>query len=163
MTILLVTQGNLARELLASAQSIAGGMEDFRALCLDWDDDPDTAREKLRRELEEGDAEGGVLIMTDMFGSTPCNVAMSFHEPGRVEILAGMNLPMVLRLGCLRRMDLNLEETATWLRDKGRNSICIAGTGEGRCPPKAQPRAPAELQPCGGGEADPEGGAKGGP
>lgn len=163
MTILLVTQGNLARELLASAQSIAGGMEDFRALCLGWDDDADTAREKLRRELEESPAEDGVLIMTDMFGSTPCNVAMSFHEPGRVEILAGMNLPMVLRLGCLRRMDMSLEETAVWLREKGRNSICIAGTGEGRCPPKGQPRAATDLQPCGGGEAGSDESVKGGP
>jgi mannose PTS system EIIA component len=137
MGILLLTQGNLARELLVSAQAIAGGMEDFKAIGLDWRDGLEEGRQQVRAALDEMAVKDGeeTLILTDMFGSTPCNVALSFRETGKVEIVAGVNLPMVVRLGCLRRMDLNLEETAEWLRDKGRRSICIADPEDdsGRC------------------------------
>ena len=137
MGILLLTQGNLAREFLVSAQAITGGLEDFKAVCLDWKDGLEEGCIQVRAALDEmgADEEDGILILTDMFGGTPCNVALSFRKAGKVEVIAGVNLPMVVRLGCLRRMDFSLEETAEWLRDKGRRSICIAGPEEGKCLP----------------------------
>jgi len=128
MAILLLTQGNLARELLISARAIAGGLDDFEAVCLDWAAGLDEGRRQVRSVLETMGVQEdeGILILTDMFGGTPYNVAASFRRRGEIEVIAGVNLPMVVRLGCLRRMDLSLRETAEWLRDKGRNSICLA-------------------------------------
>jgi PTS system mannose-specific IIA component len=67
-----------------------------------------------------------VLILTDMFGDTPSNAALTFVRPGKVEVVTGVNLPMVVRLGCLRNQAMSLEELARWLEVKGRRSICRA-------------------------------------
>jgi mannose PTS system EIIA component len=68
----------------------------------------------------------GVLILTDMFGSTPCNVASSFLEEGRVEILSGVNLPMVTRWACEPRREGSLKDLALWLQAKTQRSVCLA-------------------------------------
>ena len=122
--VLILTHGGLAPELLAAARIISGNLEEFEALPLDWSDGFEEAHGKVGRLVRRLDRGDGVLILTDILGGTPFNVAMAFREPGRIEIVSGVNLPMVVRLGCLVSDDMALSELTGWLRDKGRSSIC---------------------------------------
>src|SRR6185295_11375406 len=98
---LILTHGGLARELLAAAQVISGRLAGIEALSLDWNDTFEEAKAKVRAALDRLDDGHGVLILTDMYGGTPSNVAVTFLQNDRVEVLTGVNLPMVLRLACL--------------------------------------------------------------
>jgi len=128
--VLLVTHGNLAAELLAAAEKIAGVQSGMHALCLDWDLGIDGARERLAAEVAALDRGEGVLILTDMFGDTPSNATLGLIESGRVEMLSGVNLPMVVRLACGMARQRPLDELARWLEIKGRRSIRRAGALE---------------------------------
>jgi PTS system mannose-specific IIA component len=123
---LILTHGAVAQELLKAARTIAGPLPAIEALSLDWSDCGEGAKEKVKTAIARLDTGQGVLILTDMFGSTPTNVAMSFFEAGRVEVLSGVNLPMLLRLGCMPRPIESLPELAHWLQGKGQKSICLA-------------------------------------
>jgi len=123
---LILTHGGLARELLAAAQVISGRLAGIEALSLDWNDTFDEARAKVRAALERLDEGQGVLILTDMYGGTPTNVAVTFLELGHVEVLTGVNLPMVLRLACQQTEEpLDLGQMAHWLQGKARGSLCL--------------------------------------
>lgn len=122
--VLILTHGGLAPELLAAARVISGNLEAFEALPLDWSDGFDEGHRKVKRVLAHLDNDHGILILTDILGGTPFNVAMAFREPGRVEIISGVNLPMVVRLGCLLNKDMRLSDLTKWIRDKARSSIC---------------------------------------
>ena len=125
---LILTHGGLARELLAAANVISDRLDGFEALPLDWSDGFDEARAKVAAALERLDEGQGVLILTDMYGGTPCNVAMTFFEPGKIEVLTGVNLPMVLRLACQADAEeAGVAELARWLQAKGQRSVCLAG------------------------------------
>lgn len=126
MRTLILTHGNLAHELLASAEVIAGKQDCLQALALDWNDSFEQLQEKLGEALHRLDDGSGLLILTDMFGGTPCNVALTFAQPGKVEVVTGVNLPMVLRLGCSPGEQRGVEEIAKWLQCKGQQSICLA-------------------------------------
>jgi PTS system mannose-specific IIA component len=130
ISVLIVTHGRLAAELLAAGQTIAGELPNFRALSLDWSEGIDVARRRIAEEIAAIDQGDGVLVLTDMFGDTPSNAAISLRQEGRVEVVSGVNLPMVVRLGCTRATSLPLAETARWLEIKGRRSICRAGVAE---------------------------------
>jgi|GraSoiStandDraft_8_1057269.scaffolds.fasta_scaffold143333_2 PTS system mannose-specific IIA component len=131
---LILTHGGLARELLAAASVISGSLSGFEALSLDWSDGFDEARSKVAAALEHLDQGEGVLILTDMYGGTPCNIAMTFFKPGKVEVLTGVNLPMVLRLACQTGGDKgNVSDLAHWLQDKGQRSVCLAGEMGRKC------------------------------
>src|SRR5260370_5156370 len=95
---LILTHGGAAHELLAAAQKIAGPLPEFEALGLDWNEPIDDLKAEVRAAVERLDHGQGVLILTDMFGSTPCNVASSFLVEGRDEVLFGVNPAVVLRL-----------------------------------------------------------------
>jgi PTS system mannose-specific IIA component len=95
-------------------------------LCLDWNEPLEDLKTEVRQAVARLDTGQGVLILTDMFGSTPCNVASSFLEEGRVEILSGVNLPMVMRLACQPRQEGSLKELARWLQAKTLKSVCLA-------------------------------------
>ncbi|HZF13825.1 MAG TPA: PTS sugar transporter subunit IIA [Thermoanaerobaculia bacterium] len=123
---LILTHGGLARELLAAARTINGELAGFEALALDWNDSFEEARLKVRAAVERLNQGQGVLILTDMFGSTPCNVALTFLDPGKVEVLTGVNLPMVLRLACQGVEDTGVADAARWLQAKAQRSICMA-------------------------------------
>jgi PTS system mannose-specific IIA component len=123
---LILTHGGVARELLESARVIVGPMPGFEALSLDWGDCFEDAQRKIRGAVERLDQGEGVLILTDMFGGTPCNLAVKFQRAGKVEVIGGVNLPMVLRLAGLRDGAMNLAEAARWLQVKGQRSICLA-------------------------------------
>jgi len=125
---LILTHGGLARELFAAATIISGRLDGFEALSLDWNDGFDEARAKVAAALERLDQGQGVLILTDMYGGTPCNIAMTFFQAGKVEVLTGVNLPMVLRLGCqAEAQEPDVAELARWLQAKGQKSVCRAG------------------------------------
>jgi mannose PTS system EIIA component len=137
--VLILTHGGLAPELLSAARVISGDLEAFEALPLDWSDGFDAARRKVGQVLGRLDGEQGVLILTDILGGTPFNVAMAFRDPGRVEIVSGVNLPMVVRLGCLLTDDMAVADLAQWIRDKGRSSICSSDD---------LPRPDGQAGPC---------------
>lgn len=123
---LILSHGSLADELLAAARTISGDLDGFASLSLDWSDGFDEAKARIEEALERLDEGDGVLVLTDMFGGTPCNVALTFLEPGKVEIVTGVNLPMVVRLACRGKREKPVQEVARWLREKGRTSICLA-------------------------------------
>lgn len=124
-TTLIVTQGRLADELLAAARKIVGEACPLEALSLDWEDDLKVTREKLSATVDSLTARGGsLLILTDIYGGTPHNVALSLRRPGRVEVVSGVNLPMVVRLGCGVESEMSLEERAAWISERARASIC---------------------------------------
>jgi PTS system mannose-specific IIA component len=122
---LILTHGGLARELLSAAQVISGRLNGFEALALDWNDTFDEARAKVRSAIERLDEGQGVLILTDMYGGTPSNVAVSFLEADKVEVLTGVNLPMVVRLACQGEEPQTLSALAHWLQSKGQRSLCL--------------------------------------
>jgi len=123
---LILTHGGLARELLAAAQIISGRLFGFEALSLDWNDTFEEAKAKVRAAIDRLEDGEGVLILTDMYGGTPSNVAVTFLQPGKVEVLTGVNLPMVLRLACQQTQEpTNLEGMARWLQGKGQRSLCL--------------------------------------
>ena len=99
---LIVTHGNLAHELLNAARQIEADVSGMQAVPLEWNDTVDEAREKIREALETMTARSGVIIFTDMFGGTPSNISLSFLEEGRVEIVTGVNLPMVVKFAMLK-------------------------------------------------------------
>lgn len=122
---LILTHGGLARELLAAAQVISGRVSAFEALSLDWSEGFEEARGKVSDALERLDEGQGVLILTDMYGGTPCNIAMTFLLPGKIEVITGVNLPMVLRLACQPAECANVAEIAHWLQAKAQHSHCV--------------------------------------
>lgn len=125
--ILILTHGGMADELLAAARRITGALDGFEALSLDWDDGVETADQKVLAALARADQGDGVLVLTDIFGGTPSNIAMKHRAAGRVEVVSGVNLPMVVRLGCLLSSQsdpMPLDEMALWIESKGQSSIC---------------------------------------
>ena len=131
---LIVSHGQLANELLAAARKIVGELPRLAALSLDWDCDAESVSQQVRHAVLKADRGDGVLILVDVFGGTPYNGAIGLlcaTEPEReetcpVEIVAGVNLPMVLRIGCVSDQDLELRQAAEWLSAKGQGSICVA-------------------------------------
>ena len=122
----IVTHGSLARELLDAAERIVGRTDGIRGVCMDWDDDVADARQEIGAAIKEVDSGRGVLIFTDMFGGTPTNVSLAFLEPDRVEIITGVNLPMIIKLTSVQDRSGTLLEIAQDLRERGRNSVYVA-------------------------------------
>lgn len=145
---LILTHGGLARELVAAAQVISGRLNGFEALSLDWNDSFDEARAKVRAAIERLDTGQGVLILTDMYGGTPSNIAVTFLQEGKVEVLTGVNLPMVLRLACQAEEPQVLSEMARWLQSKGQRSLCLVSEMQPKkcAAPECAPKAPAAAE-----------------
>lgn len=119
---MVVSHGQVAGELVNAARNIVGEVPAITAVSIAWSDDMAAAREKIAQAL--GEVGGGdVLILTDMFGGTPTNVSLPFLSP-RVEIVTGVNLPMLIKLIGLREGDLL--EVARVVRDQGKGAIYVA-------------------------------------
>lgn len=122
---LVITHGHLGRELVAAAEMIVGEISHIRAVTIGWHDDVNEARKDIEKRIAEVEEGKGVLLLTDMFGGTPSNIALSFHEPGRVDVVTGVNLPMIIKIASQKEGDtLNL--LARVVRDQGRSSISMA-------------------------------------
>src|SRR5215831_1897845 len=124
--ILLVTHGRLAEELKAAALTIQPNIAAIVAVALAWSEIGDDARERIAAGLSEADRGDGAVILTDMFGGTPTNLTLSFLKKDRVEIVTGVNLPMVLKCATLQESGKSVGEIARLARDRGQRSICVA-------------------------------------
>ena len=101
--VVVVTHGQLATELVNAAEMIVGDLPQFTAVSIGWHDEVNDAREDIAQAIERVRGEAGVLLLTDMFGGTPSNLGMTFLETDRVEVITGVNLPMLIKLASLRR------------------------------------------------------------
>src|SRR5258705_3021596 len=99
--VVVVTHGQLANELVNAAEMIVGDLPQFTAVSIGWHDDVSDARQEIEQAIERVKGDGGVLLLTDMFGGTPSNVGMTFLEKDSIEVITGVNLPMVLKLANL--------------------------------------------------------------
>ena len=122
----IVTHGHLAGELLAAAEMIIGPISHIAAVSIGWHDDVDAARAEVQRAISRVSQQKGVLLLTDMFGGTPTNIASMFLEEGSVEVITGVNLPMVIKLASATAED-KLTEIARKICDQGRQGIYLAG------------------------------------
>jgi PTS system mannose-specific IIA component len=122
---LIVTHGQLANELLRAAEKIEANVTAIQAVPLEWTDTVDQAREKIRLALAQA-GEDGVIIFTDMFGGTPSNISLSFLEKSRVEIVTGVNLPMIVKFAMLQQEATDLATLAHTISEKGAKSIRVA-------------------------------------
>ncbi|MFC3050364.1 PTS sugar transporter subunit IIA [Kordiimonas pumila] len=98
-----VTHGRLADEFVSATEHVVGAQEQLRAICIGPDDDMERRRKDIMDAVKEVDSGHGVVLLTDMFGGTPSNLAISLLEKGRVEVIAGINLPMLIKLSSVRR------------------------------------------------------------
>jgi len=122
----IVTHGHLAGELLAAAEMIVGPISFIAAVSIGWHDDVDNARAEVERAIKGVSQGAGTLLMTDMFGGTPTNIASMFLETDRVEVVTGVNLPMVIKLAS-QTEPVSLVDLARQLCDVGRQGIYLAG------------------------------------
>jgi mannose PTS system EIIA component len=122
---ILVTHGKLAEEFVAAMQHVVGRQEAVSTVCIGPNDDMEARRAEIARAVKQVDAGQGVIILTDLFGGTPSNLAISLMEKGKVEVIAGINLPMLIRLA-KARCCMTLDKAVVAARDAGRNYITIA-------------------------------------
>ena len=123
--VVVVTHGQLATELVNAAEMIVGDLPQFTAVSIGWHDDVNDAREDIAQAIDRVRAEDGVLLLTDMFGGTPSNLGMTFLQKDKVEVITGVNLPMLIKLASLRRSS-DLLAVAQEMREHGRNAIWVA-------------------------------------
>ena len=123
--VILVTHGHLAEEFVRAMEHVVGRQEAVATVCIGPNDDVEKRRREIADAIKEVDSGDGVVILTDLFGGTPSNLAISLMEAGRIEVIAGINLPMLIRLAGARRNGTVVAAAAA-ARDAGRNYITIA-------------------------------------
>jgi PTS system mannose-specific IIA component len=124
--LLIVTHSDFARGLLNAAESILGSVSRAEIICISRQDSPDEIKGQIAASLERLRAyQGGAIILTDMFGGTPSNLSMAFLDSGLIEVVAGVNLPMVLKF-FNNRDSMAVGDLASLLRDYGQQSIRLA-------------------------------------
>ncbi|WP_026379332.1 PTS sugar transporter subunit IIA [Afifella pfennigii] len=123
--LVLVTHGQLAMEFRAALEHVVGPQKAFATISIGPDDDMEDRRHDIMRAVEEVDDGDGVILLTDMFGGTPSNLAISVMEPGRIEVVAGVNLPMLIKLASVRG-EMGLDEATLAAQEAGRKYINVA-------------------------------------
>ena len=123
---LIVTHGNLAHELLNAARQIEADVSGIEAVPLEWNDTVEEAREKIAAALDRISRDRSVIIFTDMFGGTPSNISLSFLEQGRIEVITGVNLPMVVKFAMLKEEAEDVSTLAHVISEKGSKAIKVA-------------------------------------
>jgi PTS system mannose-specific IIA component len=123
--LILVTHGRLAEEFINAMEHVVGHQEAVVAVCIGPNDDMEARRSEIRKAIRAVDSGEGAIILTDLFGGTPSNLAISLLQAGRVEVLAGINLPMLIRLATARK-SMDVMKAVAAARDAGRNYITIA-------------------------------------
>ncbi len=124
--VVMVAHCKLALEFFTVLESIVGKVEQSKTIAFEQGFNPDAAHKKISTAIKKVNSGDGVLIITDMFGGTPSNISLSFLEENTVEVLTGMNLPMLIRLITLREKKVSLTELAADLQSYGKRNICIA-------------------------------------
>ena len=123
--IILVTHGRLAVEFVSAMEHVVGAQDAVATICIAPADDMEIKRQEIADAIARVDSGAGVIMLTDLFGGTPSNLAISLLEPGRTEVIAGVNLPMLIRLAGARK-DGDLRRAAEAAREAGRNYITMA-------------------------------------
>jgi PTS system mannose-specific IIA component len=123
--VVIVTHYRLAEEFLQALQLIVGDTERFRAIGLEPSKSPEEMRAQIDKAVREVDRGSGVLVLADMFGGTPSNLCLSFLDEGHVEVVTGLNLPMLVKLAQVKD-PVPVHEAATLIRDYGRRNIRVA-------------------------------------
>ena len=121
----LVTHGRLADEFIQATEHVVGPQKAVSAICIGPDDDMEQRRQDILTAVKDVDQGDGVILLTDMFGGTPSNLAISIMDDNKVEVIAGINLPMLIKLASVRE-SLSLEEAVAAAQDSGRKYINIA-------------------------------------
>ena len=125
--LVLVTHGRLAQEFLAAMEHVVGAQEQIRAVSIGPEDDMERRRSDVLAAVGEVDTGEGAIVLTDMFGGTPSNLAISIMDRAHVEVLAGVNLPMLIKLASVRKTE-SLQDAVMHARDAGRKYISVAST-----------------------------------
>ncbi|HEU0044711.1 PTS sugar transporter subunit IIA [Sphingomonas sp.] len=123
--LVLVTHGRLAEEFVTAMIHVVGPQEQVATVAIGPEDDMESRREDIASAIAEVDVGRGVIVLTDLFGGTPSNLAISLMERGRVEVIAGMNLPMLIRLGSARQA-MKVTDAVAAAREAGRKYISVA-------------------------------------
>jgi PTS system mannose-specific IIA component len=123
--LVLVTHGRLAEELIAALEHVVGPQANISAVCIGPDDDMEQRRAQILASVAKAEEGNGVILLTDMFGGTPSNLAISIMDKANVEVIAGVNLPMLIKLAGVRQTE-SLEQAAQSAQEAGRKYINIA-------------------------------------
>lgn len=121
----IVSHGRLAEELLNALTIILGEAPNIEAISIGWYDDVEESKKKISQSLKKVDQKNGVIIFTDMFGGTPSNLSFSFLSENKIEIITGVNLPMLIKFVSLQRSN-NLKEVARKVAEQGKKNIHLA-------------------------------------
>lgn len=121
----LVTHGRLAAEFIAALEHVVGPQRNIAAVCIGPEDDMERRRQDILRAIAEVDAGQGVVLLTDMFGGTPSNLAISVMDKARIEVIAGVNLPLLIKLAGLRET-ATLAAAVAAAQEAGRKYINVA-------------------------------------
>ena len=125
--IIIVTHSQLGDALIGTAEFIIGSRpEAMESVSIDLSENTDKLRSKIARGIKKVEGQEGILILTDMFGGTPSNLSYSFLEEGHIEVLSGVNLPILIQAASLRDKDMKLDELAAKLEVFGKKSITLA-------------------------------------
>ena len=122
---LVITHGQLGRELLLAAQTIVGEISCITAVSLGWNDDVEESKKRVEEAVRKVDQGEGVIILTDMFGGTASNISLSLLRRDQLEIITGVNLPMIIKLGSQSGTE-NLSKLASQVKEQGQRHISIA-------------------------------------
>ena len=123
--LVLVTHGRLADELVAALEHVVGPQPNVKAVCIGPDDDMEQRRNDILASVAACDDGNGVVVLTDMFGGTPSNLAISIMDKAKVEVIAGVNLPMLIKLASVRHSE-PLAEAVASAQEAGRKYINVA-------------------------------------
>ncbi|MFB0613225.1 PTS sugar transporter subunit IIA [Aurantiacibacter poecillastricola] len=123
--LILVTHGRLAEEFVSAMEHVVGKQDAIATICIGPSDDMEDRRKEIAEAIARVDSGKGAIMLTDLFGGTPSNLAISLLEQGRTEVIAGINLPMLIRLAGARK-ELDLGAAAAAGREAGRNYITLA-------------------------------------
>jgi mannose PTS system EIIA component len=123
--LVLVTHGRLATEFVVAMEHVVGPQRAIAPICIGPDDDMESRRSDIATAISDVDSGRGVIVLTDLFGGTPSNLAISLMKPGKVEVIAGINLPMLIRLEGARRT-MNVGDAVAAAREAGRKYISVA-------------------------------------
>jgi PTS system mannose-specific IIA component len=123
--VLITTHGNLGNELIKAAELIKGPLNDVLHVSIDQTKDIEEIKKEIGSAIKKLDKGDGVLILTDLFGGTPSNISLSFMKEGKVEVLTGVNLPMLLKLSDVKE-NMSLREFACFIKEYGQKNISLA-------------------------------------
>ncbi|HMM79354.1 MAG TPA: PTS sugar transporter subunit IIA [Pyrinomonadaceae bacterium] len=122
----IVSHGQVANELLAAAEAVVGEVDNVAAVSIGWHDDVEAAKAEIERAIERVSQGAGVLLLTDMFGGTPTNISAMFLRENEVEIVSGVNLPMVVKVATIGKA-IALADFAKEIEEQGKSAIMRAG------------------------------------